>query len=408
MKETKRVYLFFAVNILLSMGANFAHPVTPTIIQDRGFGDYMFGVALASMMTANFLFSPFWGQLISYLSSRRVILIGCLGYATGQALFGMAHTEVMVVAARMFAGVFIGGLFTATLTYVINTSPDEMRSRYLTVAATIGTVASAFGYFVGGMLGEISVSLSILAQVVTLAGCGLLFYLICEDDAATQLKDMKLRALFAKANPIAAFLAGSHIMTPILVSIVAVAGLASLGSSGFDQSFNYYLRAQLGLSSGYNGAIKAVIGLVSLVANGTIGIWLINKTDIRRSSIYVYLLCSCSMLGVVLFNATVPFVAANVIYFGFFAMSVPLTQSLVANQAKGTDSNLVMGFYNGLRALGGIFGALSAGLLYTVNPKWPFVMGLGAFGIATLMMAYHYYLSKRGDTEIARDVTLKA
>lgn len=408
MKETKRVYLFFAVNILLSMGANFAHPVTPTIIQDRGFGDYMFGVALASMMTANFLFSPFWGQLISYLSSRRVILIGCLGYATGQALFGMAHTEVMVVAARMFAGVFIGGLFTATLTYVINTSPDEMRSRYLTVAATIGTVASAFGYFVGGMLGEISVSLSILAQVVTLAGCGLLFYLICEDDATTQLKDMKLRALFAKANPIAAFLAGGHIMTPILVSIVAVAGLASLGSSGFDQSFNYYLRAQLGLSSGYNGAIKAVIGLVSLVANGTIGMWLINKTDIRRSSIYVYLLCSCSMLGVVLFNATVPFVAANVIYFGFFAMSVPLTQSLVANQAKGTDSNLVMGFYNGLRALGGIFGALSAGLLYTVNPKWPFVMGLGAFGIATLMMAYHYYLSKRGDTEIARDVTLKA
>ncbi len=397
MKDSKRVYLFFSVSILLSMAANFAHPVTPTIIQERGFGDYMFGVALAAMMTANFLFSPFWGQLISYISSRRVMLIGCLGYATGQAMFGMAHTEGLMVAARLFAGIFTGGLFTATLTYVINTSPDEMRSRYLTAAATISTVASAFGYFIGGMLGEIGVNVSITAQVIGLASCGLLFYFACEDDATTDIREVKPRVLFKKANPLAAFLAGRHIMTPILVSIVAVAGLASLGASGFDQSFNYYLRAQLGLSSGYNGAIKAVIGLVSLVANSTICIWLINKTDIRRSSIYVYLLCSFAMLGVVLSNATAPFVAANIIYFGFYAISIPLTQSLVADQAKGTDSNLVMGFYNGLRALGGIFGALSAGLLYTLNPKWPFILGLAAFGVATVAMAYHYRLGKADD-----------
>jgi DHA1 family multidrug resistance protein-like MFS transporter len=173
--------------------------------------------------------------------------------------------------------------------------------------------------------------------------------------------------------------------------------LASLGGVAFDQSFNYYIRAQLGLSSGYNGAINALIGFVCLEANGTIGLWLINKTDIRRSSIYVYLLCSCAMLGVVLISPVAPFVAANVIYFAFFAVSVPLTQSLVANKAKGMDSNLVMGYYGSLRSLGAIFGALSAGLLYTINPKWPFILGLAAFVCATVAAGYYYQLSQKED-----------
>lgn len=400
MGTSKRVLPFFAVSVLFSMAANFAHPVTPTIIQQRGFGDYMFGVALASMMAANFIFSPFWGLLISYLSSRRVMLITCLGYAAGQAAFGMAGTETMMVAARMFAGIFTGGIFTAVLTYIVNTSPDGARGGYLTASATIQTVASAFGYFVGGMLGEVGVSLAIGLQVVTLASCGVLFYFVCVDDANTPMQEIRPLALFRKANPISAFVAGSRILTPVMIAIFAVAALAMLGSSGFDQSFNYYLKAQLGLSSGYNGAIKAVIGLVSLIANSTICLWLINKTDIRRSTIYVYLLASVAMLGVVLFNSTVPFVAANIVYFALFAVSVPLTQSMVADKAKGTDSNLTMGFYNGLKSLGGIFGALSAGLLYTINPKWPFILGLCAFLLATVMTAYHYRLSKRVDLQV--------
>ena len=394
MRATKQAYFFFGVSALFSMAANFAHPVTPTIIQQRGFGDYMFGVALAAMMTINFLFSPFWGKMVSYLSSRRIMLICSLGYAVGQAMFGMATTEKMMVAARMFAGMFTSGAFTALLTYLVNTSPDHKRNNHLTVAATIQTVAGAFGYFVGGMLGEIGVSVAIVAQVVTLSGCGVLFYLVCEDDATTKLREIKPKALFKEANPIAAFVAGRKIMTPVFAALFAVCALASLGGVAFDQSFNYYLKAQLGLSSGYNGVIKALIGFVCLAANATLGLWLINKTDIRRSSIYVYLLCSCSMLGVVLISAVVPFVMANVIYFGFLAVSVPLTQSLVANKARGKDSNLIMGYYGSLKSLGAIFGALSAGLLYTINPKWPFMLGLAAFVCATAAAAYYYRLSQ--------------
>ena len=53
--------------------ANFAHPITPTFIQDLGLNDYMFGVAFASMAVTNFLFSPFWGKLSKNIGSTNIM-----------------------------------------------------------------------------------------------------------------------------------------------------------------------------------------------------------------------------------------------------------------------------------------------------------------------------------------------
>ena len=57
-----RFFLFFVAMTLFNLAANFAHPVTPTLIQDLRLPDYMFGLMLAAMQISNFLFSPFWGR----------------------------------------------------------------------------------------------------------------------------------------------------------------------------------------------------------------------------------------------------------------------------------------------------------------------------------------------------------
>jgi len=99
----------------------------------------------------------------------------------------------------------------------------------------------------------------------------------------------------------------------------------------------------------------------------------------------------------VLLDSAVPFVAANVLYFGILAVSVPLTQNLLARTAEGKDSNLTMGYYNGVKSLGGIIGSLSSGILYTLNPKSPFLLGFVAFLIATIASVYYYRRSRQED-----------
>lgn len=175
MKYKTKFIAFFTVMVVFNLAANFAHPVTPTVIQDLHLHDYMFGVALAAMLLTNFLMSPFWGKINVYISSKLSLLICCCGYGIAQVWFAYATTELMIILARMFAGLFTGGVFVSFLTYVVNISHPEDQGKFLTYSATIKSVASAFGYMLGGFLGEISVKLTFLVQAGTLIAVAVAF-----------------------------------------------------------------------------------------------------------------------------------------------------------------------------------------------------------------------------------------
>ena len=339
-QKSNNITLFFVAAIVFNMAASFAHPVTPTLIQEYHLNDYMFGVALAVMQCAYFLMSPFWGKLNNYIASRKSMLICCLGYAVGQALFGMARTESMVIFARVFAGMFTGGAFTSFLTYIVNTSSDMERGRNLTIFATIQTVAGAFGYFVGGFLGEVSLNVTFAAQTACLALAGVAFFFICRDDRPADAGKIEPKRLVREANPFAAFVACRHFMTVLFAVLFASACLYNLGYTAFEQCFNYYIKDALGLTSNYNGLIKGVIGFVSLAANATICMWIIKKTNVRRSIVLVLGLGAVAITGVVFADSTLPFMGISVLFYAIYAVSLPLLQDLVARRAAHTtDSN---------------------------------------------------------------------
>ena len=391
MKAKKSMVPFFAVMAAFQLAASFPHPVTPAIFTNLYLGSYMFGVALAAMMTVNFLFSPFWGKINTYISSRNSMMISSIGYALGQVMFGLAQTEAQVIGARMFAGLFTGGAFVSMLTYIVNFSENEkIRGKYLTLYATIQSVCGAFGYFVGGFLGVKSPYVSVTAQVIVLAACGVLFHIFCADDTKISIKLMDRKAFIKEANPFKAFADSKLFMTSLLAVLFAMCVLQNLGMNAFDQTFNYYIKDIFDFPSTYNGALKGIMGLITLIANSTICMWLINRTNVNKSIIGVFVLCSSTMLIAVLFDSVVPFVASNVIFYAFNGISIPLLQNMVANKSKEGNSNLIMGFYNAMKSLGGIVGALLSGFLYTFNPKFPFIFGFAAFLIALVGSVYYY------------------
>ena len=392
MRQNKRLLIFYLACAVFNIGANTAHPVTPTIFTTLGLGSYMFGVALASQLVTNFLFSPFWGRLSAYLSSRTVLLITCCGYAGGQVLFGLARTEPAFVVARMLTGIFCGGGFVGIMTYMVNTESDPVaRGQQLTATATIQMVFSAFGYLIGGLLGEIFTYLAIIVQVGLLILAGLIFYFGCKDDATLPFSDLKKPGGRSGFNPFSAFVAAKSFLTPLFAVLFVMCLLQNLGYTAFDQTFNYYIRDQFNFSSGYNGLLKGLMGLITLVANSTVCIWLIRRTDTHKSVIAVLGTCSVTMLAGVMFEQIVPFVIVNVLFFAFNSISLPVLQSMVANDVKTAQSNLVMGFYNAMKSLGSVIGALAAGLLYTATPKAPFIFGFASFVLATVLAVVYLY-----------------
>lgn len=382
--KDKKMTAYFAVVTLFYMAASFAHPVTPTLIVERELDSSMFGIALAAMMAASFLFSPFWGRLCGYIPTRRIILFCSVGYTVGQVIFGAAYSEWMVVAGRLFAGVFTGGCFTAFSNYVINTSTHEQRDANLTALVTIQTVGSAGGYFVGGMLGLLSLQVVFAAQCALLLLCGGLFALVCLDD--TPFKARPERPLSLRdADPFRAFAEAGRFMTPMLGLLFAVLAVSGVGYNAFEQCFNYYIKDQFGLSSAYNGTFKILIALLILLLNSTVCIWLQKKTDIHRTFLPVLGACTLLIGALLWFDALLPFAVLYIIYNGVNAIRGPLMQSMAADRSEPDTSNTVMGFYQAMNSLGSIFGSLLAGLIYKAGPRLPFWLAFAAYALSTLL-----------------------
>ena len=380
--------------ILFNLAANFAHPVTPTLIQNLVLPDYMFGLMLAMMMISNFLFSPFWGKINTIISSRTTLLIGCLGYAVSQLGFAYATTQGMILLVRALAGIFVGGTYVSFLTYVINMAKPEDQGKYLTYSATIQAVFGAFGYLVGGLLGEYSIRAAFLLQAGCLAFSGIVFYLACLPDNVVTAT-VSVKQIVRQSNPLQAFLDGGQFMTLAFVLLFAVNILTNFGNTGFDQVFNYYLKDQLALTSAYNGLIKAAVGLISFVFNMTLCLWIIRKTDTRKSMIVLTAICTAASLGALLVPQMMLYISSSVLVYAGYSVSLPVLQHMVAEKADPAQKNLVMGFYNATKSLGSIIGSLMAGFLYGIHVKLPFLVVVIAYGVSIVAAAAYLIWEKR-------------
>ena len=164
--------------------------------------------------------------------------------------------------------------------------------------------------------------------------------------------------------------------------LFAVNILMNFGNTGFDQAFNYYLKDQLGLTSSYNGIIKAAVGMISFVSNMTLCLWIIRKTDVRKSVAVMALFCTAASLGTVLIPQISLFILCSVLVYAGYSVSLPLLQHMAAEQADPAQKNLVMGFYNATKSLGSIIGSLTAGFLYGAHVKLPFLVVTLSYGAA--------------------------
>ena len=392
----RRMLVFYAVLAVFCAASSFAHPVTPTLIVERQLDSSMFGIALAAMMTVNFLFAPFWGKMCGYVPTRRLMLIGCIGYSIGQAIFGAATSEAMVVGGRAFAGIFTSAIFTACSNYVVNTSSPEQRGSNLTVYATVQNVSFAVGFFIGGMLGLISVEAAFIAQVVLLAASGFFLYLSCVDDTPLKHRpDHKLT--LAEANPFAAFLDIRKFITPSLAMLFVIIAVCAIGQNSYEQVFNYYIKDFFGMSSAYNGIFKAAIAVGGMVINSTLCMYLMKKTDTNVSFVWVVLLNTVPIaLAMLFFNSLWPFAFCDIAFFIINTARLPLMQNLCASRATPETSGSVMGFYQAMNSLGGIFGAAFAGLIYDTDPHIPFILCFAAFIAGSLLSAKYMRDYKKG------------
>lgn len=385
-KRKHGMAIFFAIAFLHAISANLAHPITPTLIVNLSLPTYMFGAAFAAMSFTNFLFSPFWGKMREFSSARTWLLVGSVGYGIGQYLFGISTTEITILAARCLAGFFVGAINVSCLIYLTEMSDAEGMGTNLVKFTISQSLGGAVGFLIGGWIGIYSIYYTFLVQAILIILAGVLFYFLLEDNPVVGLQKLDIKSFFREINPIQSFMGAKSFMNYNFAFLFGIVGFLFIGSVAFDQSFNYFLKDQLQFTSIYNGVFKAIIGIITLITNSTICLWIIKYRNIKTSTALILATCGVIISSLFAISSVPIFLAVCLVYFSFHSTLVPLLQDNIATEANANTRNLVMGFYNAIRALGMILGALFSGFLYDISPLTPFVLAAACFFISTLLM----------------------
>ncbi len=282
--------------IPLEIVTNMAHPFTPKLFTSLHMPDYMFGVSFASMALASFLFAPFWGKTADQKGRARVLSIMSVGYGIGQLLFSWSTTIWVLVPVRFATGFFSCANTVCSMSYVTDITTPDNRTRYMSYLAAAITVSGAVGYLFGGVLGDISIPLAFGVQVVLmlLLGVGIWLFLPESHQAgADPHAAYHPGRILRTANPFRLLSGAGRFLNAAVAVFLLVTFLASFATYAFDQAFNYFIKAELDFPTTYNGIIKAVVGLLGLLINVTVTIWLSRRADPRLSAVGI-LFCAGS------------------------------------------------------------------------------------------------------------------
>lgn len=386
--------------IPLEIVTNMAHPFTPKLFTSLHMPDYMFGVSFASMALASFLFAPFWGKTADQKGRARVLSIMSVGYGIGQLFFSWSTTIWVLVPVRFITGFFACANTVCSMSYVTDITTPDNRTRYMSYLAAAITVSGAVGYLFGGVLGDISIPLAFGVQVVLmlLLGVGIWLFLPESYQAGVdpQASYQPWRIL-RTANPFRLLSGAGRFLNAAVAVFLLVTFLASFATYAFDQAFNYFIKAELDFPTTYNGVIKAVVGLLGLLINVTVTIWLSRRTDPRLSAVGILFLCGVTALATAMITQLSGFLACTVLFYSINAMHLPVLQALATRCGGEANSNGIMaGMFQSSRNLGMMGGALFAGFIYMLGSRLPFVWtGIAFFFGAGLMLLNFFQFRRR-------------
>jgi DHA1 family multidrug resistance protein-like MFS transporter len=226
---------------------------------------------------------------------------------------------------------------------------------------------------------------------------GILFYLLIKGhETPAPEKAPTLRGLVKEANPFSSFSTIKPYMSVTLAIFIVVVLFSFVGLNAYEQSFNYYLKDQFNFSPAYNGALKALVGLIYLGANFSICMWIIKKTQIKLPTVFILLGCGAVTVVMVFMHTLVGFLIVDMGIFALDAVFQPLLQGLVSKRATSENSGIMMGFFSAVRYLAMILGALIAGFTYIIGANIPFWVSAAAFLLAAAAAVLYWAADRKG------------
>lgn len=391
-KEIKKILVFSGLIWLI---ANLHHPVTPSYFTGLNLPDHIFGTSYAAMVFSIFLTSPIWGSIGDKGKRKRTLILATLFYGIVQIGFSFVSSVSSILILRVLAGIGAGGFQVGLMSGLVDISDKKDRKVIMTNYAAILSVFSAVGFLIGGLLGYFTPQTVFVIQGVCmiLASLGMKIFLKETNPQTEEDKSRKTKFIW---NIVRDAKEREGVFDLWIVIFLMITFLVGLAYSGNNNAFNYYLKAELNMLPIVNGIWKALTGMVGLIANLTINVWIINKTDIKKTMVFILFLNAVSAYLLFLNDSIVPFFLYSFLFFTLYIIELPILQGF-AVEDEMKDIGFMAGIFNAIKALGEMVGAIVAGFAYNISSSRPFLIAAISLTIAFLLSLFNYLRNERGE-----------
>ncbi len=353
----KKVITIISIMTMTLFINNFAHPVTPELVDSIGYGSFLLGVLFAAMAFANLTLSPFWGKMSDKYGRKPFMIMGPIGYSFAQLGFGFSTHPLAIIFFRLMAGGIACASFVCGMAYLIDVTDKHNRTKIMALYTAVTGFAGTLGHLAGGFIGDSNYHYTFIAQSsLSLVSSLVIFIFLKESHHKTQLVQ--------KGSLIKDFKKYRNTLVPFLLLITMFTSFVFIG---FRNSFNSYMKFVMDLGPKYIGIVMAITGLIGIMMN--IGIFPLIK---KKFNDYNALAISLIMMGITLslaivyesinFNITIVIL---IVFFAFLALYRPLLQSIISK--LGHRNGEIMGLNNASHAFGMMGGSFYAGAIFELH-----------------------------------------
>jgi len=363
----KNLMILFFTMIVVMLSFGMVIPIMPFYVKSFGASGGALGALMAVYGVLQFIFAPLWGSLSDRIGRKPVLIIGVLGNAIAQLLFGFSTELWMLFAARSLAGMLSVATLPTAMAYIGDSTSSEKRSSGMGLVGAAMGIGMVLGPGIGGLLAKQSLSVPFfLAAGLSMLALIMIFLFLPEPPRAPQIQP--------KAVPVPQLKAMLQALTGPLGVLFVMSFLLSFGLTNFESIFGLYGADRYGYTPGQVGLVLTVIGLIAAFMQGV----LTGPATRRFGEVFIIRISLLgSGLGFLFMTLarTFPEVILSIAFFIISnAMLNPTVASLISRRTE-SGQGFTMGLNNSFLSLGRIIGPLWAGNIYDVQMNMPYFTG---------------------------------
>jgi DHA1 family tetracycline resistance protein-like MFS transporter len=389
---TRPLLIIFLTIFVNLVGFGIIIPLLPFYAETFGASPLVIGLLFAVFSLCQLAAAPALGDISDRYGRRPVLVFSLAGTVVSFVMLAMAHSIVMLFAARIVDGLSGGNISTARAYVADVTEPKDRARAYGLIGAAFG-----LGFILGPALSGVLAKVSYTAPIWAAAAVTLVATVM----AWLWLPETVHRAHAGTGNWNPFRFLPELLTRPIVSRVLAIDFMYWFSFAVFQTTFALFAAKRFGFDASRTGYFFAAFGVLGAIIQGGFIRHIVKRIGDKPTFM---LGCICAAIGLVataMAHTVAMFTLALVpLAFGI-GFGHPTVSSLVSLVARGDEQGRVQGAASAVESLGRTIGPVWGNAsLERFSESTPYISA-AALLVVTLLLSVGFQVDGAGAAEPA-------